>query len=121
MPLSLLCWVDKARRFELMSKIVVIGMRASWISLNTRSQIGTVNMGQSETPWLTDINRSVPPSGFVTDIHRRSLITDWDVVDSRRAYPPAGLAAIVREPLLRNPHLRCRRFEWLAEGRAVAV
>ncbi|XP_060704579.1 beta-1,4 N-acetylgalactosaminyltransferase 2-like [Hemiscyllium ocellatum] len=32
-----------------------------------------------------------------------------------------GVAAVVREPLLRNPHLRTCGFEWLSEGRAVAT
>eukprot|EP00061_Rhincodon_typus_P010050 g34033.t1 len=43
------------------------------------------------------------------------------MVDSCRTYPLAGVAAIVREPLLRNPHLSNHRCDWLSEGRAMAV
>ncbi|XP_060680008.1 acyl carrier protein, mitochondrial-like [Hemiscyllium ocellatum] len=43
------------------------------------------------------------------------------MVESRYAYPPAGIAAVVREPFVRNLHLRARGFEWLAEGTAVAA
>eukprot|EP00061_Rhincodon_typus_P007529 g29302.t1 len=50
----------------------------------------------------------------------QDLITVWNMVDSRCTYPPAGVAAIVRELLFGNPHLCSRRFDWLSEGRAVA-
>eukprot|EP00061_Rhincodon_typus_P011341 g36279.t1 len=52
---------------------------------------------------------------------RHDLINAWDMVDPHRAYAPSGVAAIVREPLFRNLHLHNRDFEWLSEGRAVAV
>eukprot|EP00061_Rhincodon_typus_P010857 g35456.t1 len=72
----------------------------------------------------------VPPPGFVTDVQRMwcALVTyffrqdlTWDMVDTCWTYPPSGVAAIVREPLLRNPHLHNCVSEWLAEERAVAV
>eukprot|EP00061_Rhincodon_typus_P017128 g45687.t1 len=54
-------------------------------------------------------------------IPQEDLITIWDMVNSCRAYTPGGVAAVVREPLLRNRHLHHCSSDGLSEGRAVAV
>eukprot|EP00061_Rhincodon_typus_P014387 g41374.t1 len=51
----------------------------------------------------------------------QELINVWNMVDLHQAYPPSGIAAIVRELLLRNPHLHHHSFEWLVEGTVMAA
>eukprot|EP00061_Rhincodon_typus_P010959 g35626.t1 len=54
-------------------------------------------------------------------IFYQDLINVRDMVNSCHASPPSGVAAIVREPFLRNPHLDNCGFKWLAERRAAAT